>query len=101
MDNFEDVGALVNHPSQRGLDRLEDQESKQLTTVMYDTEKDVYGVGSIDQQAPEHVQCCGHQVLEHAYGDGRCIVCPGSQAHLWMLEYTCIACSGAKKFVHS
>ncbi len=62
VDNFEDVEALVNRPSPRGLDRLEDQESKQLTTVMYDT--DVYGVGSIDQQAPEHVQCCGHQVLK-------------------------------------
>ncbi len=33
---------------------------------------------------------------EHACGDGRCIVCPGSQAHIWMLEYTCIACSGAQ-----
>jgi hypothetical protein len=31
---------------------------------MYDSEKHVYGVGSIDQQAPEHVQCCGHQVLK-------------------------------------
>lgn len=64
MDNFEDVEALVNHPSQRGLDGLKDQESKQLTTVMYDSEKRMYGVGSIDQQAPEHVQCCGHQVLK-------------------------------------
>ncbi len=64
MDNFEDVEALVNHPSQRGLDGLEDQENKQLTTVMYDSEKYVHGVGSIDQQAPEHVQCCGHQVLK-------------------------------------
>jgi hypothetical protein len=64
VDNFEDVKAFVNHPSQRGLEGLEDQESKQLTTVMYDTEKHVYGVGSIDRQAPEHVQCCGHQVLK-------------------------------------
>ncbi len=64
MDNFEDVNAFINHPSQRGLEGLEDQESKQLTTVMYDTEKPVYVVGSIDQQAPEHVQCCGHQVLK-------------------------------------
>jgi hypothetical protein len=64
VDNFEDVNAFINHPSQRGLEGLEDQESKQLTTVMYDTEKPVYVVGSIDQQAPEHVQCCGHQVLK-------------------------------------
>jgi hypothetical protein len=68
VDNFEDVEALVNHPSQRGLEGLEDQESKQLTTVMYDTEKDVY-VGSIDQQAPEHVQCCGHQMHLSCFQD--------------------------------
>ncbi|CAK9232731.1 unnamed protein product [Sphagnum troendelagicum] len=67
VDNFEDVEALVNRPSPRGFDRLEDQESKQLTTVMYDT--DVYGVGSIDQQAPEHVQCCGHQMHLSCFQD--------------------------------
>ncbi|CAM6059330.1 unnamed protein product [Sphagnum tenellum] len=67
VDNFEDVEALVNRPSPRGLDRLEDEESKQLTTVMYDT--DVYGVGSIDQQAPEHVQCCGHQMHLSCFQD--------------------------------